>query len=291
MFQKTCLLFVTLICLNYGQTVEITCDFNADDECVFNDNVNLDGNIEIGNSETVKETTTKIVLKAPLKTNVIPKVIFETFPKMETLMINGVGLTTISSDDFVNAKALMHLQIENNNIGTLKANSFSTLTHLKDLVLSENEITKIEDDAFDGLKELTLLNLYSNKVADLDITTFAKCPKLNHLIMGHMDYKLPALDSDVMEKIVALNSPMKIVDFSNNPIDTPDLWRRLSIFPNLETIYFTATKITHIDHMDELKKLLPHIKNIVMDENPLDAKWLEEANAYFSKEHISFKDT
>lgn len=128
-----------------------------------------------------------------------------------------------------------------------------------------------------GLNELTLLNLYENKVVDLDIVNISKIPKLNHLILGHMDYTLPALESDVVAKVVALNSPVKILDLSNNPIDTPELWRRLSIFPNLETIYLTATKITHIDHMDELKKLLPHLNKIVMDENLLDPKWLEEA--------------
>lgn len=83
------LFVVALVCMNLCTTeaVEITCDFNVDDECVFNDNVNLDGDVEIGNSDSVKQDTTNILVKAPLQTNVIPKAIFDAFPSLKSLMI------------------------------------------------------------------------------------------------------------------------------------------------------------------------------------------------------------
>lgn len=288
-------LFVAVICLALCNViaVDIACHVNADDQCVFDQDVDLTGKqeVKITNSDQLLETTTTIVIQAPLKTNFIPFVIFEKFPNLKSLTIKEVGLSEISSDDFVNAKSLTILNIENNNIGTLKAQSFSTLKNLLELDLSENKITKIEDGAFEGLLELQKLNLYANKIPDLDITKFTKFPKLEYLIVAHMDFPFSApYESADLAKVVALNSTVTRLDLSNNPITVSDVWRRLSIFPNLETVFFTATNITHIDHMDEFKQLLPHLHTIIMDENPFDSKWLEEAKEYFKKENIKFQD-
>lgn len=280
--------------LHYVNSVDISCYVNDDNQCVFEQNLTWDGKEEfaIKNSEELAEATTHIVLKAPFKTKVIPTAIFVKFPNLKSLSMMEVGLDTISSDDFVNAKKLTHLQIENNNIGTLKANSFSAAKNLLDLDLSENQIIKIEEGAFEGLNELTKLNLYANKVVDLDITQFAKFPKLTYLIVALMDFTFSApFNSDETAKIVTLNSTITKLDLSNNPINSADLWRRISIFPNLETAYFTANKITHINHMDEFKKLLPHVVDLIMDENPFESKWLEEAKVFFNKAEVNFRDT
>lgn len=288
-------MFVAVLCstLHYVNSVEISCHVNADNQCVFEQDLVWDGKEEfkITNSDKLVELTTDIVLQAPFKTKVIPTAIFVKFPNLKSLVIKEVGLDTISSDDFVNAKKLTHLHIEKNNIGTLKPNSFSAAKNLLDLDLSENQITKIEEGAFEGLNELTKLDLFSNKVVDLDITQFAKFPKLTYLIVTNMDFTFSgAFNSDEAAKIVALNSTITKLDLSNNPIDSTDLWRRISIFPNLETAFFTATKITHIDHMDEFKKLLPHLVDLTMDENPFETKWLEEAKTFFNKAEVNFRD-
>lgn len=289
------LLFVAVLCfaLHGVKSVEISCNVNAENECVFDQDVTLDEkeDIKITNSDKVLESTTTIVMKAPLKMKVIPTVIFQKFTHLKSLTIKEVGLTTITSDRFVNAKTLTDLHIENNNIGNLKSNSFATAKNLQKLDLSENQITKIEEGAFEGLNELTTLNLNSNKVVNLDLTQFAKIPKLDYLVAAMMDFTFTGtFNSDEVAKIVALNSTVTRLDLSNNPIDSTDLWRRLSIFPNVETAYFTGAKITHVDHMDEFKKLLPHLTNLVMDENPFDSKWLMEAKTYFAKEGVKFTD-
>lgn len=287
-------MFVAVLCLTVHNvySVEVSCHVNAENQCVFEQNEAWDGKEEykITNSDELAQSTTDIVLQAPFKTKVIPTAIFVKFPNLKSLTIKEVGLDTISIDDFENAKKLTHLHITKNNIATLKANSFTAAKNLVELDLSENQITKIEDDAFAGLNELTKLNLYANKVANLNLTSFTKYPKLTYLIVANMDFTFTApFNSEEVEKIVALNSPITRLDLSNNPIASTDLWRQLSIFPNLKIAYFTANKITHIDHMDEFKKLLPHVTELVMDQNPFDSKWLEEAKAYFKKVEVTFR--
>jgi len=283
-------LVVALVCigLNSINALELTWHVNDEDQYVFDQDVALDGTEEI----TIKtsDKIAEVVIQSPFKTKVIPSIIFEKFPHLKSLTIKDVGLTTIWGHFFVNAKALTDLHIEGNDIGTLESNSFSAAKHLQSLDLSDNNITKIEYDAFAGLTELTKLSLHGNKVADFDIAKFAKFPKLDTLIVSDMDFTFSSpIDAVEMAKIVALNSSITTLHLSNNPIDTPDLWKRLSIFPNLETAYFTGTKFTHIDHMEEFKKLLPHLTALTMDENPFDSKWLEEAKTYFSKEEVHFR--
>lgn len=281
------MVFVALMCcLHNINTMEIACDVLDGNRCIFNQDVTWDGKEEfkITNSDEVTESTTHILFRAPFKTKVIPIAIFDKFPQMYFLHINDVGLETISSDDFVNAKKLTLLDIKKNNIATLKSNSFSTI--LQQLDLSSNNITKIEDGAFEGPTELNTLFLSGNKVVNLDITKFTKLPKLRILDVSAMDFTFPAPNE--LAKIVASNSSVTVLHLSNNPIDTPDIWRRLSIFPNLETVYLTGTKITHVDHMDEFKQLLPNLRHIKMQENPLDSKWLEEAKIFFKKEEVEF---
>jgi len=293
MLYKKTLLIVSFICLtfHYVKAVDIVCHVNADNQCVFEQDITLNEKepITITNSDKLVESTTNIVIKAPFKTKFIPAVIFDKFINLKSLTIKEVGLTGISNENFVNAKKLENLHIEGNNLEILKANTFSTLKHLKMLDLSENQIKKIEDGVFDSLVDLNKLVLHGNKVVNLDLTQFTKLPKLDYLIVSYMDFTFsgPFIADDVA-KIVALNSSITKLDLSNNPIDNTDLWRRLSIFPNLETAYFTATKITHVDYMEEFKKLLPHVSRLIMDENPFESKWLEEAKAFFSKEDVSF---
>lgn len=299
--QKITWVFVAVLCLTIHNvnSVEVSCHVNAENQCVFEQNEVWDGKEEykITNTDELAQSTTDVVLQAPFKTKLIPAAIFVKFPNLKSLTIKEVGLDTISFDDFENAKKLTHLYITKNNIATLKANSFTAAKNLAELDLSENQITKIEDAAFAGqdaafagLNELTNLNLSANKVANLDLASFTKYPKLTFLIVANMDFTFTApFNSEEVERIVALNSPITRLDLSNNTIASTDLWRQLSIFPNLKIAYFTANKITHVDHMDEFKQLLPHVTELVMDKNPFDSKWLEEAKAYFKKVGVTFR--
>lgn len=283
-----------MLCLTIHNVSSIDVSFHVNDDhkSVFEQNVAWDGKEEfkIIISDELAEATTDIVLQAPFRTNQIPTAIFVKFPNLKSLTIMDVGLDTILSEDFVNAKKLSYLHIEKNNIPILKANWFAAAKNLVELDLSENQIVKIEDGAFIGLNELAKLSLYGNKVADLDLARFTKIPHLTWLIVANMDFQFSVpFNADEAAKIIALNSPISRLDLSNNTIDNADLWRRLSIFPNLKTAYFTANKITHIDHMDEFKQWLPHVTELVMDENPFEPKWLEEAKIYFEKEEVLFR--
>jgi Leucine-rich repeat (LRR) protein len=291
--QKITWVFVAVLCLAIRKvtSIEIACHVNADNKCVFESNVVWDGKEEfkITNSEELAQSTTDIVFQGPFKTQAIPTAIFVQFPSLKSLTIMDVGLEKISSDDFVEAKQLTHLHIEKNNIGTLKSNSFAAAANLVDLDLSDNQITKIEG-LFHGLDKLTKLSLDSNKVVNFDITKYTTLPKLTDLRVAQMDFAFTVpLNYEESKKIIELNSTITKLDLSNNLVDSADLWRRLSIFPNLETAYFTANKITHIDYMDDFKQLLPNVKELIMDENPFETKWLEEAKTYFEKVGVVFR--
>jgi len=246
--------------------------------------------LKITNTDKVAETITEIVMRSPFKTKVIPETIFVKFPNLKSLVILQVGLESISVHDFVDANKLTNLHIIRNNIPTLASNTFKNAENLMMIDLSENQITKIEEDAFNGLNFLTKLNLYSNKLANLDLSMFTKLPKLEYLNVANNDFKFPErFSADEAAKLIELNSTITTLDLSNNPIDSPDLWKRLSIFPNLEIVHITANKITHVDFMDEFKQLLPHVTTLTMDENPFEPKWLEKAKIFFEKEKINFR--
>lgn len=273
-----------LCCLHNVKSVEVACYVTNENVCVLYPNITWDGTEEF---EIIipDKVTTDIFFAFPFKTKVIPTAIFDKFPHLKSLSMYEVGLETITSDNFVNAKTLTTISIVKNNIYTLKSNSFATAKNLQEIDVSENKITKIEDGAFDGLTELRRVILALNKVVNFDITKFTKLP-ITFLDVRFMDFTFTAPNE--LAKIVALNSSVTELHLSHNPIDTPEIWRRLSIFPNLKSVYFIFTEITHVDHMDEFRQLLPNLSHIDMGVNPLDSKWLEEAKIFFSKEGVKF---
>ncbi|KAJ6634723.1 Leucine-rich repeat-containing protein 15 [Pseudolycoriella hygida] len=293
--QRIGWVFVAVLCamtFHIVGSIEVTCYNNDDSKCVFEQDIMWDGMEEfvIKNSDEQADSTTEIILQAPFKTKFIPTEIFRKFANLKSLTIMEVGLDTISSDDFVNAKNLQYLHVRKNNIAVLKSSSFVAATNLLELDLSDNQITQIEEDAFNGLNEMTKLNLFANKVKDLNLAIFTKFPKLKYLVIAYADFIFSVpYDPEEAAKLVMLNSSVTILDLSNNYINSTDLWRHLSIFPNLETVYLMSNKVTHVDHMEEFKRLLPYLTEIIMYTNPLDVDWKEGAKTFFDRLQIDFK--
>ncbi len=76
---------------------------------------------------------------------------------------------------------LVMLNLNENRLKELPANSFSSLQALRQLNLTNNKIGQIDDQAFTGLVNLRQLYLNHNPFKAISQGLFAPLPNLNHL--------------------------------------------------------------------------------------------------------------
>ena len=77
---------------------------------------------------------------------------------------NRQGLRTVPTDIPADA---VEVDLANNRISRVEANSFSHLSQCVELSLSNNGITEVEPGAFNGLSALTYLNISHNDLTHL----------------------------------------------------------------------------------------------------------------------------
>ena len=82
---------------------------------------------------------------------------------------------------------LKKLNLKNNNISAIEADSFLLLNKLKHLSLQENQLTKLSNGMFSGLIALKFLDLSVNKIQVVEDDAFLELVSLNHLkLFGNM---------------------------------------------------------------------------------------------------------
>ena len=78
-------------------------------------------------------------------------------------------------------KYLNKLQLQKNQIGEIKSDTFNGLENLRELDLSANKIELLEDNSFNGLKKLYELNLRFNLIKEINANTFNGLDNLKDL--------------------------------------------------------------------------------------------------------------
>jgi Leucine-rich repeat (LRR) protein len=78
------------------------------------------------------------------------------------------GIINIESGLFEIFNNVEYLNLESNQIDTLKVDSLKGLTKLKTLIISKNNILRIEDNAFSNMIALEHLELYGNRIQAID---------------------------------------------------------------------------------------------------------------------------
>ncbi|XP_076086898.1 uncharacterized protein LOC143057476 [Mytilus galloprovincialis] len=98
-----------------------------------------------------------------------------------TLDLKNNTITRIDANTFKGLSALKELNLYGNKISTLDVNIFTGLTALQILWLSNNQISTLDMNIFRGLTALQTLNLYGNKISTLDVNIFTGLTALQNL--------------------------------------------------------------------------------------------------------------
>ena len=146
--------------------------------------------------------------------------------KSTTVSCRSRSLTEIPSD--IPKQALL-LDLQSNDIRSIKTGAFQQLTNLDRLQLANTNITKVSAGAFVGLNNLRFMSLVNNRITSLEKDVFVSLENLEHL------------------------------DFGNNIIEQihPFAFRGMK---KLKSLSLIKNRITHLqggtfDHLPALKKL------------------------------------
>lgn len=144
--------------------------------------INADDDVEfdIGSStQNAKQTIGVVFISSNLK--FIPQQIFETFPALQVLYVDGQQLTDLKQIYFNGATSLRTLWAPNNEITEIGANTFSYMGNLFTLDLSNNPINYIHSLGFSGIARLTILNLSGTKLMKMSFASFWFLFQLNNI--------------------------------------------------------------------------------------------------------------
>ena len=131
---------------------------------------------------------------------------------------SGMDLTEVPSNIPSNTTVL---DLSNNNITVLKADSFNNLTDLRELRLSHNHLRDIQNGSFNGLVNLQILSLSFNCLTLLKPGTFSGLTSLQRLLIDHNP--VPSVDPALFE---GLPRPLEI-SVDGNPLECDTVLHKL----------------------------------------------------------------
>jgi Leucine-rich repeat (LRR) protein len=97
------------------------------------------------------------------------------------------------------ASRLLILELSENKIESLHANSFSSLVALRSLELAGNALNSISDEAFGGLVNLRELDLQTTGIKTISGRLLASTPKLRKLNL--YDTRLESIDQNAFDQL------------------------------------------------------------------------------------------
>lgn len=165
--------FILILLINSTTSLDIKCDFNtepADKNLQALYFCKLDGLQLTNENDTIivdrsarNKSLEVQMLKIPgISTSNIPRVIFQYFPNLVSILVDGKELSTLQPYYFANASNLQSASFPNNKISEFDSEVFKEAPNLITLNLKNNEIEVIREDAFKGLRGLKFICLADN---------------------------------------------------------------------------------------------------------------------------------
>lgn len=143
------------------------------------------------------------------RTPVVTKEMCESFPSLQYLYLDNLGVTKIDQDAFRNCSNLRLLHLQGNQLDKIDQNTFVHAVNLQELLLHDNQFTHLDENLFSHLnnlqelsmaennltefspelirnnRRLSVLYLHSNDLSDLEIEKFLNyLPYLKKLLMN-----------------------------------------------------------------------------------------------------------
>ena len=112
-----------------------------------------------------------------------------TFPKLQILSLNGVGIKSLEFTINPNFKSMVILELKNNEIESLNKISEAPFKDLQVLDLSNNKIKSIDDISKAPFKEIQIIALSENEISDIKPITTQEFPNLKKLDLSYNKIK------------------------------------------------------------------------------------------------------
>ncbi len=152
---------------------------------------------------------------------------------------NLEGLSQIPKIEIVNL-----LDLEDNQIGTLKANALTSLKKLRLLFLEDNQISVIEERSFAGSNKLNVLDLSNNQIKTINKSTFSGLTSLERLDLRNN--KISVIEADAFVSIKRPEETRKLLIKKYGPYRNYEATKNLSL-----GVYLNGNFL-----LEETKKLL-----------------------------------
>lgn len=112
-----------------------------------------------------------------------PSVICRQFPNVFQLVLIGLNIEEITTNDFTDCNNLVEIYFNSNKLVKVPANTFASSPKLAHVDLSNNQLVELSENSFTGTA-LELIVLDSNKIESVDSSWFASVNgTLKHLSM------------------------------------------------------------------------------------------------------------
>lgn len=149
--------------------------------------------------------------------SILPSTIFTKFPKIESLVMNAVGLEEIRHGSFLDANHLKILSLERNILTRFDEETFKGATNLETIKLGRNNISSIDKQAFNGLQTLKVLDLSRNDLQMIEEGIFQGLTSLEVI-----DFSFNHLET--LPKLLFTSSPnIKVIKLFKNHLQTFDI--------------------------------------------------------------------
>ena len=159
---------------------------------------------------------------------------FEKFSTLENLDLQENQITTIKSNTFQGLNKLERLKFNHNKITTIQTNAFQGLNNLRNLNLHDNQITTIEPGTFQGLNNLKDLLITNNKITTIEPNAFQGLNNLRNLNL--FSNQITTIQTNAFQGLGSLKSLAlknnSITTIQTNAFQGLNKLRNLNLFSN-----------------------------------------------------------
>lgn len=191
--------------------------------------------------------------------------VFNDKSKLRKLDLSANNIEIIAEGSF-NLPKLIDLDLGWNKIKFLNDTMLNGMRCLRSINLERNNISYVEN-IFSGMNDLVELNLSGNNIENENFTLFAKLDNLYQLF----GYKFPL----EMENTPNVPFNLKKISLDGNFVSDPDIFKHLSIFPQLEELNANSNQFVRLNYVNDIREYLPKIKIInLIDNTPSLCQWI-----------------
>lgn len=227
--------------------------------CEFNDTIAITTPTTLSNS--VNESVTELVMKKNKNIEYMPQGVGVVFPNLEYIDAYGCSVTSLTKLNFKGLTKLINIDLEENRVEKIDANSFEDTVNLSNVYLDYNELSDLPSNVFEKLVHLNVLYLKSNQLINLDAVLFNNNKKL--ALLHLTNNKLQTLPDGIFNGL----TEMRQLWLDGNEIEDlpPHIFDDCNSLIDLD---LSRNKIKIIND-NWLLKLIP-LREVSFSRNPLD---------------------